>query len=158
MCTLILPAEYNFGLLYTLFHCYFCVVQQFSKFCHEFENFKKFLKRLPTKIYRTTNFQNFEQSIGKLTRSKEGIYNCSSLIRKFVAYDQTNKVCTKNLIFCQLQVILITTNRLSNYFGYKDLILEILHSSRAYKSSGGIHTSSCIGKTCKLLKVSVSEH
>lgn len=145
VCTLILTAEYSFGLLFTFFHCYFYFIQYFSKFCLEFENLRKFyLKRLTTKINRTTNFKILNRVLECCTGSKEGSWNFSSLFRNLSHIYKLTRFLTKNLIFFNLQAILITMNRLNNYFAYKDLVPETLHSIHAYKTLRGIHTLSCL--------------
>ena len=52
------------------------------------------------------------------------------------------KVLNKNLKFCQLKVLFQTTNKLKNYFCFKDLVPETLHSNQGYKFSCGSCTVS----------------
>ena len=59
--------------------------------------------------------------------------------------------------FCKLRVI-FQTNRLRNYFYFKDSVHETLRLNLIYKFSCGSCTACYIGKTYRHFKVRVSEH
>ena len=64
----------------------------------------------------------------------------------------------KHMKFCKLRVIFQTNNRLRNYFCFKDSVHETLRSNLVYKFSCRSCTASYYGKTCRHMKVRVSEH
>ena len=68
------------------------------------------------------------------------------------------KAVNRNLKFCRLKVLLKTTNKLKNYFCYKDLIPETLCYNRVYEFSRGSCTASYKGKSNRHTKARVSEH
>ena len=51
-----------------------------------------------------------------------------------------------------------TTNRLKNYFSFKDIVTEPLRSCQIYNFTCGSCNASYIGKIFKHMKVRVSEH
>ena len=68
------------------------------------------------------------------------------------------KTMHKHMKFCKLRVIFQTTNRLRNYFRFKDSVHVTLRSNLIYKFSCGSSGASYIGKTYRHFKVRVSEH
>ena len=69
-----------------------------------------------------------------------------------------NRCISKRLKFCKLQIIFQTSNRLKNYFRFKDRVPETLQSNFVYKFKCGSCTASYYGKTYRHMKVRVSEH
>ena len=64
----------------------------------------------------------------------------------------------KRLPFCKIRIIFKTSNRLRNYFSFKDVVPEPLRSCQIYKFMCGSCNASYIGKTFRHMKVRVSEH
>ena len=79
--------------------------------------------------------------------------NISSITKK-----RLTRCIGKHLKFCKLKIIFQAGNRLKNYFRFKDRVPETLHSNFVYKFKCGSCTASCCGKTCRHMKVRVSEH
>ena len=64
----------------------------------------------------------------------------------------------KRLPFCKVRVAFKTSNRLRNYFSFKDVVPEPLPSCRIYNFTCGSCNASYTGKTFRHMKVRVSEH
>ena len=64
----------------------------------------------------------------------------------------------KCLPFCKVKIVFKTSNRLKNYFSFKDAVPEPLPSTQMYNFTCGSCNASYIGKTSRHLKLSVSEH
>ena len=68
------------------------------------------------------------------------------------------KTMNKHIKFCKLRVIFQTSNRLKNYFRFKDSVPETLRSNLIYKFSCGSCTISYISTTYRHFKLRVSKH
>ena len=64
----------------------------------------------------------------------------------------------KRLPFCKVRIVFKTSNRLRNYFSFKDVVPEPLRSYQIYNFTCGSYNVSYIGKTFRHMKVRVSEH
>ena len=64
----------------------------------------------------------------------------------------------KRLSFCNVKIAFKTSNRLKNYFNFKDIIPESLRSCQIYNFTCGSCNASYTGKTFRHMKVRVSEH
>ena len=64
----------------------------------------------------------------------------------------------KPLPFCKVKIASKTSNRLNNYFSFKDVAPEPLRSCQIYNFTCGSCNASYIGKTFRHMKVRVSEH
>ena len=64
----------------------------------------------------------------------------------------------KRLPFCKVKIAFKTSNRLNNYFNFKDVVPEPLRSCQIYSFTCGSCNASYIGKTFKHMKIRVSEH
>ena len=64
----------------------------------------------------------------------------------------------KRLPFCNVKIVLKTSNRLKNYFSFKDVASEPLRSCQIYNFTYGSCNASYIGKTFRHMKVRVSQH
>ena len=64
----------------------------------------------------------------------------------------------KHLLFCKVRIVFKTSNRLRNYFSFKDVVPEPLRSCQIYNSTCGSCNASYIGKTFRYMKIRVSEH
>ena len=158
--------KHKFGLVHTLLHRSFTIVSDFSKFHFEVETLKKTLHKntYPTKFIDkcVAKFVNniFIQkpvftTVPKLELRIVLPYlgNISSITKK-----RLNRCISKRLKFCKLQIVFQTSNRLKNYFRFKDRVPETLQSNFVYKFKCGSCTASYYGKTYRHMKVQVSEH
>ena len=64
----------------------------------------------------------------------------------------------KRLPFCNVRIIFKTSNRLRNYFSFKDVVSEPLRSCQIYNFTCGNCNASHTGKIFRHMKVRVSEH
>ena len=64
----------------------------------------------------------------------------------------------KRLPFCKVKIAFKTSNRLKNYFSFKDVVPEPLRSCQIYNFTCGSCNTSYIGKTFRQLKVRVLEN
>ena len=62
------------------------------------------------------------------------------------------------LPFCKVKIVFKTSNRLKNYYSFKDVVPEPLCSCQIYNFTCRICNASYIGKTFRYMKVRVSEH
>ena len=60
--------------------------------------------------------------------------------------------------FCKVRIVFKTSNRLRNYFSFKDVVPEPLRSCQIYNFTCGSCNASYTGKTFRVMKVRVSEH
>ena len=164
--TSFLPLEYKFGLIYTLLFRCFTLVSDFSKFHLEVEKLKNFLSKngysssfIDTCIRKfldkryTVKEKSFDVPKKEVTVVLPFLGSNSSIIKT-----QLNKTFNQYLKFCKLRIVFKTSNRLSNYFRFKDNIPGPLRSCQIYKFSCGSCNASYIGKTFRHMKVRVSEH
>ena len=64
----------------------------------------------------------------------------------------------KRLPFCKIKIVFKTSNRLINYFSFKDLVHEPLHSCQIYNFTCVSCNASYIVTIFRHMKVKVSEH
>ena len=64
----------------------------------------------------------------------------------------------KRLPFCKVKIVFKTSICLTNYFSFKDVVLEPLRSCQIYNFTCGSCNASYIGKIFRHMKVRVSEH
>ena len=64
----------------------------------------------------------------------------------------------KHLPFCKFKIVFKTSNHLTNFFSFKDVVPEPLPSCQIYNFMCGSCNASYIGKTFRHMKVRVSEH
>ena len=64
----------------------------------------------------------------------------------------------KRLPFCTVKIVFKTSNRLKNYFSFKDVVPEPLRFCQIYNFTCGSCNASYIGKIFRHMKVRVSEH
>ena len=79
--------------------------------------------------------------------------NMSALVKSRLA-----RSLHKHLPFCEVKIVFKTSNRLKNYFSFKDVVPEPLRSCQIYNFTCGSCNASYIGKTFRHMKVRVSEH
>ena len=158
--------EHKFVLVYTILHRSFTIVSDFSKFYFEVETLKKTLHKnaYPTRfvdkcIAKFVNNIFVQKPVLTTVKKLElrivlpYLRNISSITKK-----RLTRCTGKHLKFCKLKIIFQAGNRLKNYFRFKDRVPETLHSNFVYKFKCGSCTASCYGKTCRHMKIRVSEH
>ena len=64
----------------------------------------------------------------------------------------------KRLPFCKVKIAFKTSNRLKNYFSFKDVVPEPLRYCQIYNFTCGSCNASYSGKNFRYVKVRVSEH
>ena len=158
--------EHKFGLVYTLLNCCFCLISDMSNFHFEIEKLKEILLSngysnnfIDKCISKFMNKLYIKNSV-MLTVPKKQLYlvltfmgNMSALVKSGLA-----RSLHKRLAFCTVKIVFKTSNRLKNYFSFKDFILEPLRSCQIYNFTCRSCNASYIGKTFRHLKVRVSEH
>ena len=95
-----------------------------------------------------------------LTVSKKQLYLLLPFIGRMSALVKPGLVRSlhKHLPFCNFKIDLKTSNRLTNYFSFKDLVPELLRSCQIYNFTRGSCNALYICKTFRHMKVRVSEH
>ena len=151
--------EHKFGLVYTLLHRCFYLVSDMSKFHFEIEKLKEILlsngysnKFIDKCISKFMNKLYIKKPV-MLTVPKKQLYLMSALVKSGLA-----RSLHKRLPFCKVRVVFKTSNRLRNYFSFKDVVPEPLRSCRIYNFTCGSCNASYTGKTFTHMKVRVSEH
>ena len=161
-----IPLEYKFGLVYTLLNRCFSLVSDMSKFHFEIEKLKKILllngysnKFIDKCIFHFLN-KLFIKKPSVVTVPKKQLYIVLPFLGKISAIVKSGLVKSlhKRLPFCKIRVVFKTTNRLKNYFSFKDTISEPLRSCQIYNFTCGSCNASYHGKTFRHMKVRVSEH
>ena len=152
--------------MYTLLHRSFTFVSDFSKFHFEVETFTKtlhkntyatkFVDKWIAKFVNSIFIQKtFFTTVPKLKLRIVLPYlgDISSITKK-----RLNRCISKRSKFCKLKIIFQTSNKLKNYFRFKDRVPETLQSNFVSKFKCGSCTASYYGKTYRHMKVWVSEH
>ena len=161
-----IPLEHKFRLVYTLLHRCFCSVLGMSKFHFEIEKLKEILlsngysnKFIDKCISKFMN----KLYIGKpvmLTVLKKQLYLVLPFMGKMSTLVKSGLVRSlhKRLPFCKVKIVFKTSNRLKNYFSFKDVVPEHLSSCQIYNFTCRSCNASYIGKTFWQMKVRVSEN
>ena len=140
-----IPLEHKFGLFYTLLHRCFSLVSDMSKFHFEIEKLKEILlsngysnKFIDKCISKFMN-KLYIKKPGMLTVPKKQLYlvlpymgKMSALVKSGIA-----RSLHKRLPFCKVRVVFNTSNRLRNYFSFKDVVPEPLRSCQIYNFTCG---------------------
>ena len=95
-----------------------------------------------------------------LTVPKKQLYLVLSFMGKMSALVKSGlaRLLHKRLPFFKVRIVFNTSNRLRNYFNFKDVVPEPLRFCQIYKFTCGSCNASYIGKTFRHMKVRVSEH
>ena len=95
-----------------------------------------------------------------LTVSKKQLYLLLTFIGRMSALVKPGLVRSlhKHLPFFNFKIDLKTSNRLTNYFSFKDLVPELLRSCQIYNFTHGSCNALYICKTFRHMKVRVPEH
>ena len=161
-----MPLENVFGLVYTLLHRCFCLVSDMSKFHFEIEKLKEILS---SNGYRNifiekciSKFMNklYIKKYVMLTVPKKQLYLVLPFMGKMPALATSGiaRSSHKRLPFFKFEIAFKTSNRLKNYFSFKDFVSEPLCSCQIYNFTCGSCNASYIGKIFMYMKVRVLEH
>ena len=95
-----------------------------------------------------------------LTVPKKQLYLVLPFMEKMSALVKSGLVRSlhKHLPFCKVKIVFKISNRLTNYFSFKDVVPEPLRSCQVYNFTCRSCNASYIGKTFRHMKVRVSEH
>ena len=95
-----------------------------------------------------------------LTVPKKQLYLVLSFMGKMLALVKSGLVRSlhKRLPFCKAKIAFKTSNRLKNYFSFKDVVPEPLRYCQIYNFTCGSCNASYSGKNFRHVKVRVSEH
>ena len=161
-----IPFEHKFGLVYTFIHRCFCLVSDMSKFPFEIEKLKEILLSnrysnnfIDKCISKFVNKLYIKKPV-MLTVSKKQLFLVLPFMGKMSALVKSGlaRSLNKRLTFCKVKIVFKTSNRLKNYFSFKDVVPEPLRSCQIYNFTCGRCNASYIGKTFSHTKVRVSEH
>ena len=161
-----IPSEHKFGLVYTLLHRCFCLDSDMSKFHFEIEKLKEILlsngysnKFIDKSISKFMNKLYIKKPV-MLTVPKKQLYLVLPYIGKMSALVKSGlpRSLHKRLPFCNVRIVFKTSNRLRNYFSFKDVVPEPLRSCQIYNFTCGSCNASYTGKIFSHMKVRVSEH
>ena len=161
-----IPLEHKFELVYTLLHRCFCLVCGMSKFHFEIEKLNETL--LSNEYYNKFIYKCILKFMNKLyiknsvmlTVPEKQLYLLLPFMGKMSALVKSGlaRSLHKRLPFCKVRVVFKTSNRLRNYFSFKDVVPEPLRSCQIYNFTCGSCNASYTGKTFRHMKVRVSEH
>ena len=95
-----------------------------------------------------------------LTAPKKQLYLESTFMGKISALVKSGliRILHKPLHFCRVEIVSKTSKRLKNYFSFKDVVPEPVHSCQIHSFICRSCNASYIGKTFKHMKVRVSKH
>ena len=126
-----IPLEHKFGLVYTLLHRCFCLVSDMSKFHFEIEKLKEILlsngysnKFIDKCISKFMNKLYIKKPV-MLTVPNKQLYLVLPFMEKMSSL-------VKRLPFCRVKIVFKTSNRLRNYFSFKDVPPEPIRSCQIY--------------------------
>ena len=158
--------EHKFGLVYTLLRRCFCLVSDMSKFHFEIENLNEILlsngysnKFIDKCISKFMNKHYIMKPV-MLTVPKKQLYLVLPYMGKMSALVKSGlaRSLHKHLPFCNVRIVFKTYNHVRNYFSFKDVVPEPLHSCQIYNFTCGSCNASYTGKTFRHMKIRVSEH
>ena len=151
-----IPLEQKFGLVYTLLHRCFCLVSDMSKFHLEIEKLKEIIlsNRYPNKlidkcISKFTNKLYIKKSV-MLAVNKKQLHLVLPFMGKLsslVKFGLTRSLHKR-----------LTSNRLRNFFSFKDVLPEPIHSCQIYNFTCGSCNTSYTGKSFRYMKFRVLEY
>ena len=161
-----IPLEHKFGLVYMLLHHWFCLVSDMSKFHFEIEKlkeillfngyFNKFIDKCISKFMNKLYIK--KPAVSKVP--KKQLYSVLPFMEKMSALVKSGlaRSLHKRLPFCNVRIVFKSSDRLRNYFSFKDVVPEPLRSCQIYNFTCGSCNASYTGKTFRHMKVRVSEH
>ena len=161
-----IPLEHKFGLVYTLLHRCFCLVSDMSRFTLKSKKLKEILssngysnKFIDKRISKFMNKLYIKKPV-MFTVPKKQRYLELHFMGKMSALVKSGlpRSLHKRLPFCKVKIAFKTSNRLNNYFNFKDVVPEPLRSCQIYSFTCGSCNASYIGKTFKHMKIRVLEH
>ena len=160
-----IPLEHKFDLVYTLLHRCFCLVSDMSKFHFEIEKLNEILlsngysnKFIDKCILKFMNKLYIKKSV-MLTVPVKQLYLLLPFMGKMSALVKSGlaRSLRKGLPFCKVKTVFKTSDRLKNYFSFKDVVSEPLRSCQIYNFMCRSCIASYIGKNFRQIKVRVLE-
>ena len=160
-----IPLEHKFELVYRLLHRCFCLVSDMSKFHFEIEKLKEILlsngysnKFIDKCISKFMNKLYIKKPV-MLTVPKKQLYLVLPFMGKMSALVKSGlaRSLRKGLPFCKVKTVFKTSDRLKNYFSFKDVVSEPLRSCQIYNFMCRSCIASYIGKNFREIKVRVLE-
>ena len=161
-----MPLEYKFGLIRTLLHRCFALVSSYEIFHLEVNKLRN--------IIECNGYSSniIDKCINKFLMnkftSKPQIHQCKrkeiTLTIPFlgtaslVLRSNLMKMLPKSFPYCKLRVVFKSSNRLSNYFNFKDKIPKSLLSGVVYRYQCDRCNSVYIGKTKRYWEKRLQEH
>ena len=133
-----IPLEHKFGPVYMILHHCFCLVTDMSKFHFEIEKLKEILlsngysnKFIDKCISKFMNKLYIKKPV-ILTVPKKQLYLVLPFMGKMSALVKSGLVRSlhKRLPFCKVKIVFKISNRLTNYFSFKDAVPELLRSCK----------------------------
>ena len=161
-----IPLEHKFGLVYKLLHRCFCLVSDMSKFHFETEKLKEILlsngysnKLINKCISKFMNKLYIKKPV-VLRVPKKQLDLALPFMGKISAFAKSGlfRSLHKRLPFCKVKIVFKTSNRIKNYFSFKDVVPELLRFCQIYNFTCRSCNASYIGKTLRHMKVRVSKH
>ena len=131
-----------------LLYCCFCLVSDMSKFHFEIEKLKEILlsnrylnKFIDKYVSKFMNKLYIKKPV-LLTVPKKQLYSVLPSMGKMSALVKSGlaRSLHKCLPFCKVRIVFKTSNRLRNYFSFKDVVPKPLRSCQIYNFTCG----SCI--------------
>ena len=161
-----MPVKYKFGLINSLLHRCYSLVSCYEKFHLEIIKLRDIMKNngYPVKIFDKC----VSKFLMKIFVRKPEIHSAKRKdISLFLPYlgakslslrSELVKIVSKSIPFCKLNVVFKSSNRLGNYFHFKDRIPKSLISGVVYKYSCDQCNSVYIGKTKRYWEKRLEEH
>ena len=161
--SIFIPLERKFGLVDMLLHHCFFLVSDMSKFHFEIEKLKEMLlcngyshKFIDKCISKFMNKLCIKKPVMLTVPKKHLVLPFMVKISALVKSGLIRSL-HKHLVFCKVEIVFKTSNRLKNYFSFKDVPLP-LRSCQIYNYTCRSCNASYTGKTFRHTKVRVSEH
>ena len=132
--------EHKFGLVYTLLHRCFCLVSDMSKFHFETEKLMEILlsngysNKFIDKCISKFMDKLYIRKPVMITVPKKQLYLVLPCMGKMSALVKSGlaRSLHKRLPFCKVRIVFKTSNRLRNYFSFKDVVSEPLRCCQIY--------------------------
>ena len=161
-----MPVDYKFGLIRTLLHRCFALVSSYEIFHLEVMKLKNIIQSngypsnvIDKCIHKFLMNKFTFQPPRHTSKRKEITLTIPFLGTTFLLLrSNLTKLLSKSFPSCKLRVVFRSSNRLSNYFNFKDKIPKSLLSGVVYKYQCGRCNSVYIGKTKRHWEKRLEEH
>ena len=161
-----MPPEYKLGLISTLLYRCFTLVSCYEKFHLEVVKLKEIINKngYPMRVIdsciKKFLMKRFKVKPTVHTVEKKDVFLLLPYLGTSSLTLRTNliKLFSRSLSFCKIRVVFKSSNRLGNYFNFKDKIPTSLISGVVYRYKCGRCNSAYIGKTKRYWEKRLSEH